>query len=76
METKTFLGQKPHDIVRDENGALQNNMAPQLSLNVPVMFSAMSYGSISKNAHESLARAAVKLGTYYNTCLVYTSRCV
>ena len=67
METKTFLGQKPHDIVRDENGALQNNMAPQLSLNVPVMFSAMSYGSISKNAHESLARAAVKLGTYYNT---------
>lgn len=67
METKTFLGQKPHDIVRDENGALQNNMAPQLSLNVPVMFSAMSYGSISKNAHESLARAATRLGTYYNT---------
>lgn len=31
------------------------------------MFSAMSYGSISKNAHESLARAAEELGTYYNT---------
>ena len=31
------------------------------------MFSAMSYGSISYNAHESLARAAEKLGTYYNT---------
>ena len=31
------------------------------------MFSAMSYGSISYNAHESLARAAVELGTYYNT---------
>ena len=31
------------------------------------MFSAMSYGSISYNAHESLARAAEELGTYYNT---------
>ena len=31
------------------------------------MFSAMSYGSISYNAHESLARAAKELGTYYNT---------
>ena len=31
------------------------------------MFSAMSYGSISKNAHESLARAAQELGTCYNT---------
>ena len=34
---------------------------------MPVMFSAMSYGSISKNAHESLARAAQTLGTFYNT---------
>ena len=31
------------------------------------MFSAMSYGSISYNAHESLARAAQELGIYYNT---------
>ena len=31
------------------------------------MFSAMSYGSISYNAHESLARAAEALGIYYNT---------
>jgi glutamate synthase domain-containing protein 2 len=31
------------------------------------MFSAMSYGSISYNAHESLARAAEKLGILYNT---------
>jgi glutamate synthase domain-containing protein 2 len=27
----------------------------------------MSYGSISRNAHESLARAAEELGIYYNT---------
>ncbi|KYC52877.1 MAG: glutamate synthase subunit alpha [Candidatus Methanofastidiosum methylothiophilum] len=31
------------------------------------MFSAMSYGSISLNACESLARAATKMGTFYNT---------
>ena len=31
------------------------------------MFSAMSYGSISYNAHASLARAAEQLGTFYNT---------
>lgn len=67
METKTFLGKKPDTIERDENGKLVNNLAPHLDLTVPVMFSAMSYGSISYNAHESLARAAAELGTYYNT---------
>ena len=39
----------------------------QLKLNMPIMFSAMSYGSISYNAHESLARAAEELGIFYNT---------
>jgi len=34
---------------------------------MPVMFSAMSYGSISYNAHASLARAASELGILYNT---------
>lgn len=67
METKTFLGQKPTVIERDENGQIINNLTPQLELAVPIMFSAMSYGSISYNAHESLARAAKELGIYYNT---------
>ena len=67
METITFLGQKPTKIERDENGRLINNLKPQLKLSVPIMFSAMSYGSISYNAHESLARAAQELGIYYNT---------
>lgn len=31
------------------------------------MFSAMSYGSISYNAHAALAKAAKELGTFYNT---------
>ncbi|MBS6475084.1 MAG: alpha-hydroxy-acid oxidizing protein [Clostridiales bacterium] len=67
METKTFLGAKPTEIRRDENGNLMDNLTPQLELSTPIMFSAMSYGSISYNAHESLARAAQRLGTYYNT---------
>ena len=67
METRTFLGKKPGSIKRGPDGKLVNNMPPQLKLNVPIMFSAMSYGSISYNAHESLARAARELSTYYNT---------
>ena len=67
METKVFLGKKPEKIRRNENGDLCCDLAPQLELSMPVMFSAMSYGSISYNAHASLARAATELGIYYNT---------
>lgn len=67
METKTFLGKKDQEIHYDENGKAQYAHNPYLELDVPIMFSAMSFGSISKNAHESLARAAQELGTYYNT---------
>ena len=67
METRAYLGKKPEHILRDQNGEIICNLAPQLRLNVPIMFSAMSYGSISYNAHESLARAARELGTFYNT---------
>ena len=67
METKVFLGKKPSEMKRDESGRLVTKLDPQLELSMPVMFSAMSYGSISYNAHESLARAATELGTLYNT---------
>ncbi len=67
METRVFLGRKPDTITRDENGNLICKLPPQLELSLPVLFSAMSYGSISYNAHESLARAATELGIYYNT---------
>jgi glutamate synthase domain-containing protein 2 len=67
METKVFLGTKPKTIERDAKGKLKNNLPPQLALSMPMMFSAMSYGSISYNAHESLARAAEELGILYNT---------
>ncbi|MCI8554885.1 MAG: 4Fe-4S binding protein, partial [Clostridiales bacterium] len=67
METRTFLGKKSDKLERGEDGLLMDNLPPQLELSVPVMFSAMSYGSISYNAHESLARAAQELSIYYNT---------
>ena len=67
METRVFLGAKPQTITRDENGKIKPSLPPRLKLSMPVMFSAMSYGSISYNAHAALARAAEKLGIYYNT---------
>ena len=67
METRVFLGKKPSRLERDENGRLKTELSPQLELSMPVMFSAMSYGSISYNAHASLARAATELGICYNT---------
>ena len=67
METRVFLGKKPHRIQRDEAGRLNCQLPPQLTLTMPVLFSAMSYGSISYNAHAALARAATEFGILYNT---------
>ena len=67
METRVFLGKQPARIRRKADGTLDCTLPPQLELSMPVMFSAMSYGSISFNAHESLARAAEALGICYNT---------
>ncbi len=67
METRVFLGKKPGRIERDAEGRIVCDLPPQIELSMPVMFSAMSYGSISYNAHASLARAASRLGILYNT---------
>ncbi len=70
MELRTYLGRKPDRVDMDfSTGApiLKTRLAPQLELSVPVMFSAMSYGSVSYNTCLSLARAAFEVGTYYNT---------
>lgn len=67
METRTYLGKKSADIERDEKGEIVVKKLPQIKLETPIMFSAMSYGSISYNAHASLAGAAQQLGILYNT---------
>ncbi len=67
METRVSLGKKPDRITRDGRGNIICDLPPQIEISMPVMFSAMSYGSISYNAHASLARAATELGILYNT---------
>jgi len=59
MEIRTFIGAK-HDSINEE-------LPPQLVLETPIMFAAMSYGAISLNAQKSLAKAAFEFGTYWNT---------
>lgn len=66
MELKTFLGRKP-SFLKIKDGRLLEEMPPQLELELPIMFSAMSFGSVSLNVVKSLARAAKEMGTYYNT---------
>lgn len=68
MELLTYLGRKPSRLsLGSDDPNLATALGPQLELHVPVMFSAMSYGSISYNASEALARAAAEVGTYANT---------
>ena len=69
MELRTYLGRKTDQIALDADGNIDLSVqpSPQLQLEVPIMFSAMSYGSISFNACLSLARAASEIGTYWNT---------
>lgn len=80
MEIRTFIGRKPDGLEfemkknkgskegsKNTNIKLKTRLSPQLDLSTPIMFSAMSYGSISFNACRSLAAAASEFGTYCNT---------
>ena len=68
MELETYLGRKPDQVEIDSASlTVRTELAPQVKLRVPVMFSALSYGAVSINVHESLARAATEMGTLWNT---------
>lgn len=82
MELKTFIGKKPDKVevvfkssgsstkkqkLQTTNFELKTKLPPQLLLETPIMFSAMSYGSISLNAQKSLAKAATDFGTMWNS---------
>jgi glutamate synthase domain-containing protein 2 len=74
MELKTFLGSKPDRVEFTTTGKgkkakpkLSTKLGPQIELNYPIMFSAMSFGSINFNLHVAMARAATELGICYNT---------
>ncbi|OAT79970.1 glutamate synthase-related protein [Desulfotomaculum copahuensis] len=70
MELRTYLGSKPSALEFEEapDGVrLKTQLAPQVKLDTPMVFGAMSYGSISLNAHRALARAAKEMGILMNT---------
>jgi glutamate synthase domain-containing protein 2 len=68
MELTTYLGRRPDKIEIDAaTGKLKTKMTPLVKLDVPIMFAAMSYGAVSLNVQESLARAATEMGTMWNT---------
>lgn len=70
MELRTVIGRKPDrvEITQSPEGVrLETRLSPHLVLETPILFSAMSYGSISYNACLSLARAAKECGILYNT---------
>ncbi len=66
MELTTYLGRKPDKLEFGPEG-LKTELTPQVKLELPVMFSALSYGAVSLNVQESVARAATKMGTLWNT---------
>lgn len=70
MELRTYLGSKLTEATIEViNGKpkFKTELSPQLKLDVPIMFSAMSYGAINYNAHKALAIAAKESGILYNT---------
>ena len=68
METRVFLGSRPNMLkVNDRERKVISEMPPQIKLDVPLMFAAMSFGSVSLNTQKALALAAKELGTFFNT---------
>jgi len=67
MEIRTILGRKPEKLSVERKGKSITKMPPQVMIETPVLFSAMSFGSISLNAQKALAMAAQQLGTLFNT---------
>ncbi|KQC06510.1 MAG: glutamate synthase, partial [Methanolinea sp. SDB] len=70
MELRTYIGKKPSKIEFEKiNGdiELKTTLVPNLQLETPIMIGHMSYGAISLNAQQSLARAVKETGTFMGT---------
>ena len=73
MELRTYLGRKPDnvEVVPDGNGGFKlaegAGVHHNIKLDTPIIFSPMSYGSVSLNVHRSLAMAAERCGILMNT---------
>lgn len=67
MELKTFIGRKPSALEIKKSKYSKTKIPPQLELEIPIMFSAMSYGAVSKNVIEALGRASEAMATCFNS---------
>lgn len=67
MELRTFIGRKPDLLEFSDDGRPLTKIPPQVMIETPIMFSAISYGAVSFNAHKALAMAASEFGTLFNT---------
>ena len=78
MELRTYIGKKPKklefDFVEEEidgkkikKAKLKTKVAPNLKLETPIMIAHMSYGALSLNAHQAMARAVKECGTFMGT---------
>ncbi len=68
MELRTILGKKPSKLeMTDDTESEKQQRFPNITVDIPILFSAMSYGSISFNVHKALAVASHDMGTFYNT---------
>ncbi len=70
MELRTFLGRKPDQVEvtgSPSAAGTSTRLPPNLQLETPIVFAAMSYGSISLNAQKAIAMAATECGVTWNT---------
>jgi len=74
MELRTYIGKKPPKLQIKVEGPKQNGgfkletpISPNIKLDAPIMFAAMSYGAVSLEVHKALASAAKNLGTLMNS---------
>jgi len=70
MELQTFLGRKPDTLkieFSEGKAKLASEMCPNVPVQIPLVFSAMSLGAISYPAFKSLAMAAKEAGVLFNT---------
>jgi len=70
MELRTHLGRKPDRVEiswQEGEPELTGEPYPALELETPMVFAAMSYGSISLPTQKAIAMAAEELGIMWNT---------
>ncbi|MDK2820303.1 MAG: hypothetical protein PWP31_268 [Clostridia bacterium] len=67
MEIRTYLGRRTEPIALQKQKEKDKTQTPIVPIETPIMFAGISYGAISHQAFEALARAAKEFGTMFNT---------